>query len=361
MRAVSVAALISVAAGQAASSATITGLSTAMQGCIQGLVAPLQSRSDCSVVAQSLASIFTSNNTDLRPFCGSSCFAMMRNAYVGLGVCMRNYKPTLVANLRTDGVANPESFADSMIAPYDLYSSYFDFFCLQNERGDFCYPMYFQMSRDISASAATNVSVTDTLCRYYYNGGCCLPSLDAMYSLRANTSFISTGLARLCPPLADFNPPPCVGFGRTATALAVTMSLTGLTCSAYLAQTADFRAQYEAALKLDLAAHGISANFITIDAITDASGVCTVKVVLRAGSDAATNDLKTAASTLNGATLTNSNQVLSTAAGTGSVSALGTASVSTITVKGTADSSTNSGALAGPSMALLAAVLAWVA
>lgn len=275
---------------------------------------------------------------------------------------MMNYKPTLIANLQRDGVADYQTLANTMTMGYAASSTYFDLYCLKNERGDFCFPMYFHMTQDISANPGTNSStVMDTICRYYYNGGCCLQSLANMYQGMNNNVSFTNSLALTCPALANYNPPQCLVAGAKAVALTVTMTLPGLACSAYLAQTAEFRAQYEAALKLDLASKGISASFININAITDANGVCTVKVLLRAGSDAETNGLNTAASTLNTATLTNSNQVLSTAAGTGTVSALGTASVSTITVQGGSAPDAGSAALAAPSVALLAAFLAWVA
>lgn len=360
------ASLLSVAVGQTVSAATQQALTTAISGCTQTLSAAFQNNQECTSVLSTVATFTQAGSAtlNLAPFCTSACFPRIRSAYVAFGTCMQAYVPTLEAALRADGVADPSMQARTMMLGFNYAAKSFDFYCLKNERGDYCYNMSSQFSANVAA--ANGSSILDAVCGGYYNMGCCLPSLGLLYAdispTVGNVSYnFMTSLATTCPVLADYNPPVCPGFGQRAVALSVSMSLTGLSCSTYQAQSATFKAQYMAALKRDLAAHGIDADFITIVAITEASGVCTVKVLLRAASDDATNALNTAASTLNTASLTASNEVLGSVSGVGSVTAMGAATVSTTYVSGQSGSDASSGMIVGPSMALMAAFLAWLA
>lgn len=360
MRAVLVASLFSAVAGQ--SGATVTALTNAVTACGQANQAALQ---PCVTESSTLSLALTNSSAlNFAPFCTSTCFPVLRAYYASFGACVVAYRPTLLAALEADGVANATLMADTLTNGYMQLPRFMDFFCLKNERGDYCYSMFTQLSLSLATTTNNGSSVLDAVCGSYYNMGCCLPSLG---SLIPSVSFMSS-IASICPVLANYTPPVCPGWGQSAVALTVSMSLNGLTCSAYATQSETFKAQYMAALKLDLAAQGINAEYITISSITDVSGVCTLKVTLRAASDAATNALSTTAASLNTATLTNSNGVLATGSGVGSVTALGSAAVTTTTFVGpTATNSnptqqnSNSGAILAPCAALLAAVLVWLA
>lgn len=364
MRAAVLASVLSVAVGQTISAATQTGFTNAMTACTQTSTAALQSNQACVSLFGNMGTYMGTTSAsvaiDMSPLCGSTCFPIIRSTVVALGNCISAYMPTYVANLKADGVVNAEIYAASTSQGFNLFGDYLDFFCLKNERGQYCMASMFEMSTALSTVAANGSSVLDATCSSFYNMGCCLTSLGELTAKTANTSFVDS-LSRTCPVLATYRPPACPGTGVRAVALSVSMGLTGLTCSAYQAQTDAFKAEYMAALKLDLASKGIDPAFITINTVTDSNGVCTVNVFLRAADDAATNALTTAAQTLNTASLTNSNAVLSTSASVGTVSALGTANVQSTYVSGPAGSAPSSGALAVPSMALLAAFLAWSA
>lgn len=338
-------------------------LTTSMTTCSQASVGILQNNQACSQVMGTLGPMLTSNNTDFSPFCSSSCLTVLRSYFGALGVCMQGSYPSLVAQLRTENVTNPEAQATVSLRGYSQLGYTFDFMCMQNERGDYCFNMFVGMSRDLATTGTTNyTSVTDALCRFYYNAGCCMTSLDRLvqsFDLQ-NRSFTRM-LGGVCPSLATFQPPPCLTFGQRALALKVSMSLTGLSCSAYLSQTDTFKEQYMAALKLDLASQGISASYILINTITDANGVCTLNMVIRGETDSITSGFQTTVSTLNSATLTGSNNFLATAPTVGTVSALGTASVSTTYVTGPVAVEPSPASIAAPSALLLVAILAYLA
>jgi len=98
---------------------------------------------------------------------------------------MQAYGPSLEAALRADNVTNPVLTARIMMGAYNNIAKSFDFFCLKNERGDYCYPLLSKFSANIAATNGS--SVLDAVCGGFYNMGCCLPSLVS--SLEINGLF----------------------------------------------------------------------------------------------------------------------------------------------------------------------------
>lgn len=363
MRAVLVAAaLISTTFAQ--SGATLAAYINFTDACAVTATASLQGRQDCSSAASSLTTLASDPRLNgVLGLCTSTCYTEIRTAYINVGTCLKTYRATLVANLQADNVPSPEVVADRMIFKSDL-GAVFDFYCLRGE--DYCYPMIDRLRTD-ALSPIAHPSVMDPVCSYYYNGGCCLASLDALLQTQsANVSF-SGGLAAICPAVANISNPTCVGYKQRALTLAVTVSLTGLDCSAYMDSNATVIAQYRAALKLDLANGGVNAGFVTVVAVYVANnGECTMLVNLRADNETATEVLRTAAGSLNTVTLTNANSITARY-GLGTVTSIGAPKVTTtFTLGQSADSSTtppNSANLAAPSSITLlaAAVLVWIA
>jgi len=235
----------------------------------------------------------------------------------------------------------------------------FNLMCTRNERGDFCISLFARMSSDLAASGQTTTMTT--ICNVYGNTGCCLVALDRLYSTSVpGYSFVTT-LSRSCPNLVNFNPPACVSYGQTAIALNVNLPLVGLNCAIYHTQDDAFKVAFELAIKKDLAAAGIAVEYISVKSVADVNGVCTLTIVIRASSDAATRDLKPAAATLGTASLTAANAQLQTvpATTTGSVT-MQPGTVTEVTLTG--QSVGNSGSSVVPSFFLIAAsIVMWLA
>jgi len=336
MRFVVSAVLVAVASAQTPSTTTTDGFSSALQRCVMPMSQSMQGNQECTQQMQGVSAAITgTDQTALLNFCSSACLPMLNAGFGLMGTCMQEYAPTLRANLEADGVPNATEFARTMLAPYSMLPDIFNLMCTRNDQGDFCMPLFSRMGSDLAAAGG---ATADNVCNLYFNTGCCLTALDKLYSSlapEAGTSFL-TSMLGFCPIMVNFSPPPCVVYGQTAVALSVTAALTGLNCGVFAQQTDEFKAQFDAAIKSDLANAGINPSYVTVVSPADVNGVCTLTLVVRAGTDAATRELKTTlTSTMSTATLTKTNEVLATAptTTTGSVT-MSEATVAETTIQG---------------------------
>jgi len=236
----------------------------------------------------------------------------MKTAYGSANTCFQLYKPTLTQNLINDGVQNASFVANSLMSAYALIPAEFDVMCTENQKGQFCMPMYYQMSQ---ALAATNASGTlAVLCDSYFNLGCCLTTLSNLYSTIVPNFDWVTAMAGICPILQNFNPPPCIEVGQKAVALNVVIPLKGLDCSSYASQSTDFKTQVEVAIRQDLANGPVGQNLptytTTVSSITQSGSSCDVTVVVRASDDTTTKSFTNAAGQISALSLTLTNQAL---------------------------------------------------
>jgi len=295
----------------AQSTATSQAMQQAMQAC-QGPLTGVYQNQQCAQMAIGMSQAL-SNSSDtqgLRNFCTSGCLPLLSNAYTAVGQCMQKYQPQLEAALVADGVQNASYTASIMMKSYTLTPELFNLYCTTNSRGEFCIQSWVRMSTDMSAQAGA--ATLPMICDYYYNMGCCLTSLDHFYSVFVpGFSFVET-MSGVCPVLVDFNPPPCIPIGQRRVALSIKLPVSGLNCANYAAQSPEFQASFQAALRQDIATGGIPAADTTVQSVTQSGTDCVVTVVVRAADDTTTRSFATVAKTLGGVALTNSSAVLNT-------------------------------------------------
>lgn len=291
---------------------------------------------------------------DLSRFCASSCMGSMNSMYQGLSDCIQGFRPQLITSLDRDGARNATEMADSMLLGYKLLPNIFNFMCVRNEAGQFCMPKYTQLPLDIAAAGGSaNIS---NVCNAYGNLGCCLRAMDLYYATIVPSSRYTDSLIRICPSLATYAPPTCLLYSQTAKALSVIINLNGLNCPAYAQKDADFRNQFQAAIKADFMNGGLNSNYTVIKSVSQANGVCSVILMLRAVTDTDTRALKDAAYALVTVNLTLSNQVLVTAPEIASATVtVGAVNVTEVTISGqtVANSETSGGSLSTPGLLMV--------
>jgi len=335
MRAVSVlSAIFLMVAADAQSAATQKGFDNAVNACTQALAAGFQGNPNCADnVDVVVAAIQSVNNTQLTAYCGSPCFPLINNAFKQLADCTNAYTPTLTANLTSDGVAAPSDAASKMISPILIGSQASAMMCMRNERGDFCMPLFSQLSAKLSDNSSADNFTFTRACGEVDNIGCCLTTLGQLYTFVSPGDSIVTPLHMLCPQLAT-DPPQCVGYGQSAVALRVSIPINGLNCTVYVQQTDSFHEAFQSAFKLDVAS-GVSANYITVQSVDSVKGVCTATLIVRAATDVDTRSLTTACSAMGSSTLTAISAVIRTAPTTASGNlSLGNATVTETTITG---------------------------